>query len=170
MSNLSSGKNIKKRNWALVLYPESAPADWLEQLQNTGLQGCISPLHDKDVDPTGEPKKAHYHIILCYSGPTSFSVVNALCVALHQPHPVPLEQIRGYYRYLTHKDNPDKYQYDERDIKSFNGFNISDYCETKCPQAELLFRQVAWFSLSASLKKKHLKYIVEKLEEYKNEF
>ena len=27
------GKNIKKRNWAFVLYPESAPADWREQLQ-----------------------------------------------------------------------------------------------------------------------------------------
>ena len=26
-------KNIKKRNWAFVLYPESAPADWEEQLQ-----------------------------------------------------------------------------------------------------------------------------------------
>lgn len=26
-------KNIKKRNWAFVLYPESAPADWREQLQ-----------------------------------------------------------------------------------------------------------------------------------------
>lgn len=23
-------KNIKKRNWAFVLYPESAPADWRE--------------------------------------------------------------------------------------------------------------------------------------------
>lgn len=44
-------KNIKKRNWAFVLYPESAPADWREQLQKTGLQCAISPLHDKDMNP-----------------------------------------------------------------------------------------------------------------------
>lgn len=126
-----SGKkaNVKKRNWAFVLYPESAPADWVEQLQNTGLQCAISPLHDKDIDPTGEPKKPHYHIILCYSGPTSYNVVNSLCNSLNQPIPQALEQVRGYYRYLTHMDNPEKYQYSEDDIKTVNGFNIADFVE-----------------------------------------
>lgn len=121
--------NVKKRNWAFVLYPESAPADWRERLQATGLQCAISPLHDIDVNPTGEPKKAHYHIIVCYSGPTSFSVVKALTDSLNQPHPQPLEQIRGYYRYLTHKDNPEKAQYDEAAITTINGFCIADFCE-----------------------------------------
>ena len=121
--------NVKKRNWAFVLYPESAPVDWVEQLQKTGLQCAISPLHDKDVDPTGELKKPHYHIILCYEGPTSFNVVSALCDSLNQPIPQALEQIRGYYRYFTHKDNPEKYQYSEDDIKTVNGFNISNFVE-----------------------------------------
>ena len=49
-------------------------------------------------------------------------------------------------------------------------YNISSYQETKCPKAESLFKRVAWFNLSASLKKKHLIYIIKKLEEYKNEF
>lgn len=62
---------MKKRYWAFVLYPESAPENWKEILQQTGLSCCVSPLHDKDINPTGEPKKAHYHIILCYSGPTT---------------------------------------------------------------------------------------------------
>ena len=70
----TTAKNVKKRNWAFVLYPESAPKDWKEQLSKTGLEGAISPLHDKDVNPTGEPKKAHYHIIICYPGPTTFNV------------------------------------------------------------------------------------------------
>ena len=103
--------NIKKRNWAFVLYPESAPADWLERLQATGLPGAISPLHDKDIDPTGIPKKPHYHVILCYAGPTSYNVVKSLTDSLNQPVPQALEQVKGYYRYLTHMDNPDKYQY-----------------------------------------------------------
>lgn len=113
----------------MVLYPESAPSDWRERLQATGLQCAISPLHDRDLNPTGEPKKAHYHVIMCFSGPTSFNVVKTLCDELHQPIPQPLEQIRGYYRYLTHKDNPEKVQYSESDISVINGFNIADFVE-----------------------------------------
>lgn len=148
-------KNVKKRNWAFVLYPESAPEDWREQLQKTGLQCAISPLHDKDINPTGEPKKAHYHIILCYSGPTSFNVVKGLCDSFNQPIPQPLEQVRGYYRYLSHKDNPEKAQYDEKDIKTINGFNIADYMElTKSEVTEIkkqihrLIRQIGFIEYS----------------------
>ena len=127
---MSNKKSItKKRNWAFVLYPESAPKNWREILMATGLQCAISPLHDKDVNPTGEPKKPHYHIILCYSGPTSYNVVKALTDSLNQPIPQALEQIRGYYRYLTHKDNPEKAQYSEADITTINGFDISDYVD-----------------------------------------
>lgn len=129
MSEIKSSKNVKKRNWAFVLYPESAPKDWKEQLQSTGLQGEISPLHNKDINPDGTTKKEHYHIILAYSGPTSFNVVKGLTDKLNQPIPQPLEQVRGYHRYLTHKDNPEKYQYDEKDIVTFNGFNIADFIE-----------------------------------------
>lgn len=42
---------LKKRNWAFIVYPESAPADWKERLQAKGLQCAISPLHDKDLNP-----------------------------------------------------------------------------------------------------------------------
>lgn len=122
-------KNVKKRNWAFILYPESAPEDWYDILTKCGVQSSISPLHDKDLDPTGTPKKAHYHVILCYNGPTTYNAVNTLCESLSASIPQPLEQVRGYYRYFTHKDNPEKYQYDEKDIQCINGFNILDFCE-----------------------------------------
>lgn len=121
--------NVKKRNWAFVLYPESAPKDWREQLQKTGLQCAISPLHDKDLNADNTVKKAHYHVILVYSGPTSYNVVKRLTDSLNQPIPQPLEQVRGYYRYLSHKDNPEKAQYDEREIAFINGFDIQDFVE-----------------------------------------
>lgn len=122
-------KNIKKRNWAFVLYPESAPVDWRDQLQKSGLQCCVSPLHDKDLNPTGEEKKAHYHVIIIYEGPTTYNNVKSLTDSLNCPIPQALEQVRGYYRYLTHKDNPEKYQYDENEITFINGFNILNLCE-----------------------------------------
>lgn len=120
-------KTVKKRNWVFVLYPESAPDDWLEVLQKTGLPIAISPLHDQDVNPTGEKKKAHHHVILCYPGPTTFNVVKELSVeTLGQVIPEPCDSVRGYYRYLTHRDNPEKAQYQERDIITLNGFSILD--------------------------------------------
>lgn len=135
-------KNVKKRNWAFVIYPESAPPDWRDQLQQTGLQCAISPLHDKDINPTGEAKKPHYHVILAYSGPTSFNVVKGLTDALHQPIPQALEQIRGYYRYLTHKDNPEKAQYSDCDIQTINGFNIGNYIELSKSEVNVIIRSL----------------------------
>lgn len=120
---------VKKRNWAFLLYPESAPVNWQEILSKSGLQCAISPLHDLDLDPTGEPKKPHFHVIACYSGPTSYNVVKGLTDSLNAPIPQALEQVRGYYRYLTHKDNPEKHQYLESDIQTINGFSIMDFVE-----------------------------------------
>lgn len=122
-------KNVKKRNWAFVLYPESAPADWREQLQKTGLPCAISPLHDRDVNATGEQKKPHYHVMVFYQGPTSYNVVKRLTDGLNQPIPQVVEQVRGYYRYLTHMDNPEKAQYAASEIRTLNGFNIADFVE-----------------------------------------
>lgn len=48
-------------------------------------------------------------------------------------------------------------------------YNISNYKSTECLNAKNLFKRTAWFNLSASLKKKHLKYIITKLKEYQNE-
>jgi hypothetical protein len=121
--------NVKKRNWAFVLYPESAPENWMDILKQSGLQCAVSPLHDKDINPDEHEKKAHFHIILVYGGPTTYSNVQKFTEGLNSSIPVPLEQIRGYYRYLTHKDNPEKYQYDEKEIKTVNGFNIADFIE-----------------------------------------
>lgn len=138
-------KNIKKRNWAFVLYPESAPENWKELLQQTGLGIAISPLHNKDINPTGEVKKAHYHIILTYDGPTTYNNVRALTEILGQPIPQPLEQVRGYYRYLTHKDNPEKAQYDEKDIITYNGFNIQDFVELTSSEVMAIKKQLQIF-------------------------
>ncbi|MCD7723059.1 MAG: replication protein [Clostridiales bacterium] len=120
--------DLKKRYWAFVLYPDSAPSDWREILQLRGMACAVSPLHDKDLNATGEIKKPHYHVILCFNGPTTFNSVSKLTVdSLNATIPQPLESIKGYYRYLTHKDNPEKAQYADKDILLLNGFNVLDY-------------------------------------------
>ena len=138
-------RNLKKRYWAMVLYPESAPDNWRDKLRDTGIQCAISPLHDKDLNADNTPKKAHYHIILCYEGPTTYNNVLKLTESLNQPIPQPLEQLRGYYRYLVHKDNPEKYQYDEYKITTINGFDISNYLDLTNSQVVAILREIIQF-------------------------
>lgn len=141
-----SSKNVKKRNWAFLLYPESAPEDWLEQLRQTGLQCVISPLHDKDINPDGSVKKPHYHVILVYGSPTTYNNVLSLTNGkLGQTIPKALEQVRGYYRYLTHEDNPDKAQYSKADIVTLNGFDIRDFVELTRTEIVKIIRDIQQF-------------------------
>lgn len=138
-------KNIKKRNWACVVYPESLPKDWKTILIQTGLEIAVSPLHNRDINPDGEIKKEHYHLILCYSGPTTYKSVSELTSKLNAPLPQALESVKGYYRYLTHKDNPEKYQYDECDIQHLGGFQKSNYMEFSRSEIQLIKRKVQIF-------------------------
>ena len=117
----------KFRYWAFLTYPDSLPSDYLTLMRLSGLRFSISPLHDRDVNPDGTIKKAHYHNIVAYDGPTTFNAVSAAISFLNGSIPIPLQNPRGYYRYFCHLDNPDKAQYIESDIVSLNGFDISEY-------------------------------------------
>ena len=125
-------KEVKKREWTFVLYPESAPSDWRDIIRQRGLIAAASPLHDKDINAGGTPKKPHHHIIVVYDGPTTYSNVSALSVGeLHGTIPKVLDSPRGMYTYFTHEDNPEKAQYRKEDIEHFNNFNITDLCMLK---------------------------------------
>lgn len=119
--------NLKSRYWAIVVYPESAPENWKEIIGDTHLPFAVSPLHDKDINPDGEIKKAHWHVILSWDGPQRLTAAKRIADLVNSPQPVKLESVRGAYRYFTHMDNPDKFQYNESDIEVFNGFDISNH-------------------------------------------
>jgi len=110
------------RNWTFVVYPDSLPVDWKEILSQEPV--AISPLHDKDVNGDGEKKKAHYHVVLSYKGNKSFKQIDEIARKLHAPVPQRVSSLVGTVRYLTHMDNPEKYQYENEDIITFGGFDI----------------------------------------------
>lgn len=123
-----SSPDNRTPNWNFILYPESAPENWRELIEETRIEWIESPLHDKDVNPTGEIKKAHYHITLLYPGKKSFEQVEQLTLSLNQPIPVKCQSVKGSIRYMVHKDNPDKYQYDWNKIISHGGADLSSLC------------------------------------------
>lgn len=133
-------KRVMGRSWAFVCYPESLPDNWMEIVRNTGLPMAFSPLHDKDLNPTGEEKKPHYHVICYYENPTTQNnVYENVCKLLNATIPIKLESMRGMYRYHLHLDNPEKYQYDDRDRQFFNGFDVAMVSDlTKTEELKIL--------------------------------
>lgn len=124
-----STKNINRRmrNWRAVVYPESAPENWQQILNEKNIKWACSPLHDKDLDDDNKPKKAHWHIVICFPGNKSFEqVVEDITEPIHAPIPKPCADVRGAVRYFIHKDHPHKYQYEEKDIQAFGGFDLGD--------------------------------------------
>ena len=139
-------KRITGRSWAFVIYPESLPENWKQIITDTGLPMAISPLHDKDVNPTGEEKKAHYHVICYYENATTYNNVKQnVTDRLNGTIPIKLESMRGMYRYHLHLDNPEKYQYDDRDRMFFNGFDIDFASKPTRTEINKLIREIHTF-------------------------
>ena len=138
-------EKTKARSWAFILYPESAPENWKDILQKTGVAFAISPLHDSDKDPTEEDKKAHWHVIAQWGNTTTGLAVRRITDSVNAPVPIPLNAVKGYYRYFTHKDNPEKFQYDEKEIQTINGFDISEYVKLTENEIDMIKRELQEF-------------------------
>ena len=62
----------RTRIWTAICYPESAPSNWVDLLDQLHIEWCQSPLHEFDTNVTGEVKKPHYHLIFAFDGKKSF--------------------------------------------------------------------------------------------------
>lgn len=120
----------RTRNWMTIVYPESAPDNWHVILSDECIPAIASPLHDKDLDPTGEPKKAHYHVMLMFAGVKTQDQVFSICKKFGGIQPRPVSNAQSMARYFIHKDNPDKYQYDPEEITNFSGADWSELVKT----------------------------------------
>lgn len=121
----------KSRVWAAILYPESLPPGWNETIIHIGLKSALSPLHNMDLLPDGVTKKKdHFHFLMVWDGPTTYQTAKSISRGLLKGTiPIPIVSPRGYYRYFTHLDNPDKAQYDPKQITHYNGFDPGDFLE-----------------------------------------
>lgn len=116
----------RTRNYACVVYPESAPIDWLDILQRHFVPCFVSPLHDKDINPTGEPKKAHYHVLIMFEGVKTIEQARSIFDSIGGVGCEVVNSIRGYARYLCHLDNPDKAQYSVEDVHMLCGADYNN--------------------------------------------
>ena len=123
----SQPRDERTRNWTFVAYPESAPANWRDLLDDEHIQWVESPLHDKDENADGEMKKPHWHILVLLKEKKSFEQVKELTDKLTATIPQKVASAKGLVRYMAHLDNPEKVQYDRTQIIGHGGVDVTEY-------------------------------------------
>ena len=123
----------KTRNWACIIYPDSAPANWVELLSEMHVKALVSPLHDRDVvEGTGELKKPHRHVLVAYDGPVTEKVATERLSVLNGTRAQAVASLSSYARYLIHADSPEKAQYEASDVQQFGGIDYFEVVQTNC--------------------------------------
>lgn len=141
-------KVTKARHFGFLLYPDSIPENWREQLESLGVSIAVSPLHDMDektdknkwtsddVVRNGKHyKKPHYHVIYIARNPVTMESVRKKIKRKLGNNSVAhleiIDFIKGAYEYLTHESKDakakNKYVYDKKDVLLINDFDIDRY-------------------------------------------
>lgn len=141
----NSKKDERTRNWTFVVYPESAPENWRELIDELHVPWVESPLHDKDINPNGELKKAHWHVMLMFSSNKSYSQIREITMKLRSPNPQKVANAKGMIRYFAHLDNPEKHQYKKSDIIAHGGAEISSYLAVSTVERYALINEMMEF-------------------------
>lgn len=123
----SLGKSGRTRNFATIMYLDSAPDNWREIISDWMIPVFVSPYHDKDFNPDGSKKEPHYHIQVMFDSVKTVGQAKELFATINGRGVEVINSTRSYARYLCHLDHPDKAQYNIKDVLSFCGadyFNV----------------------------------------------
>ena len=135
----------RTRNWSVVVYPESAPDNWREYLDDLHIEWVESPLHEYDTNATGEVKKPHWHVLLMFGGVKSYEQVMEVIQPLRCPIPQRCHNAKAMVRYMAHLDNPEKHQYSVSDIVAHGGVDISELLRPSSSERYALIREMVAF-------------------------
>lgn len=121
-----------------IKYLPGYPDHWQETLEanleaEPNIKSWAYIVHDKDVNEDGTPKEPHVHIVIELAESRQFSTVGGyvgvpaqyVC-AIRQKVKVGkrmMSDIGGALAYLTHRNAPDRYQYDDADVVAKPGYD-----------------------------------------------
>ncbi len=147
----SGNKKTRTRNWTIVVYPESAPENWRDILDDMHLEWVESPLHDKDINSNNEVKKAHWHILLLFAGNKTYEQVKEISDMLNAPIPERCHAAKAMVRYMAHLDNPDKAQYSVSDIKAHGGVDIAEMLRPSSSERYTFIKEMIYYIKSENI-------------------
>lgn len=128
----------RARAWTCIVYPDSAAENWIDILRDQLVECLISPLHDKDIEPTGEIKKAHWHVVLSFKNPSSSEKAREVFDEIHGVGCQKVKDFKQLARYLCHLDQPNKHQYNIEDVISIGAIDYQTLVMTSSDEDEVL--------------------------------
>lgn len=105
-------KNVKSRNFGLVLYPNDPKNTTHKQILEyiKSKYQCAYINHNKDVDENGELKKEHTHVIIAFKSPRYISaLIKELGIEENLIYSI--ASLDSQLAYLIHLNDGDKTQY-----------------------------------------------------------
>jgi hypothetical protein len=145
----------RTRNWAFLVYPESAAPDWQEKLAERCIPAFISPLHDQDTwseydeadnpeHKAGTPKKPHYHVMLMCSSVKNQEQIEDISKPLGGTSCIKIEDVPAYARYLCHMDSRDKAHYQVDDVVQLSGADYMSVIENTNDRLVTIGEMMDW--------------------------
>lgn len=117
----------RSRNFSLISYLDKLQIKMVLCEHHNHIKACAYIYHDKDVKEDGSLKEPHYHILLCLYNQRYESSVHNWFLKFENSEGDLINttsqvcrDVSNTYRYLTHKNAKEKYQYSREDIKGIN--------------------------------------------------
>jgi hypothetical protein len=143
--------SLRTRNWTCLVYPESCAENWIEILQEQHVAFVVSPLHNKDIDEGAELKKPHYHVLFLFEGVKTYSQVEQITKKIKATIPQRVHGVRALVRYFAHLDNPDKYQYNVKDIVGYGGADVTLLMKPTSSERYYLIKEMMEFCINNNI-------------------
>ncbi len=135
-----------------IKYLPGYPDHWRETLEarleaEPNIKSWAYALHDKDLDENGDPVEPHIHLVAELINSLNFSTIgNYVGVPAQFVTPIKQKIKRGKYTvsdvggalaYLTHRNAPEKHQYDDSEVVAKPGYDwISVRTKSEMQRAE----------------------------------
>ena len=138
----------------------------------SGCRHYVYILHDKDVNEDGSTRSPHFHILCTFAQNKSFNAVASLVESNQNTFVQQLQDVGGAFSYLTHQNNPEKYQYNSDDLVSddidYWIDRIPDYEEKKNKNDDFVDDLLADDFDIVALARKYGRDFIKNISKYEN--
>lgn len=146
-------KNLKSTAWATEIYEEDNKlSSYIDTINKFHIRSAISPLHNMDIfnetleeegkiiHYKGEFKKAHYHCLMLFNRPKSLNQISNLLENISSQNKIEcVHDKTGYFEYLWHKNDFDRYQYIKAGVQFIN-CTESDFYDDYMQLCDIVFK------------------------------
>lgn len=138
---VSKDESRALRYWKFLIYPDSCGGGWdtdvdleglYDRLEDTGVQLCVSPVHNRDLDEDGLFKKSHVHCMAYFPGKKGYNTV----LDIFRPFGVAIlkavedhEREEKYWCHLNCRNKTAKPEYPVEDMVCLNGYVPTGLCD-----------------------------------------